>query len=149
MGGIDWSEVSTILLTSLTSAVFTGIFTGILIFIFQKAVVERWMARNLEQFKIDLQLAASEHQIRFAKLYEGRAKAIAELYTFLVRAEDSLRAVANTDLDVLSERTEKIGIAHESVQAFRSCFNEQRIYLTEDLCRRIEGMHRRLKSPHV
>ena len=42
---------------------------------------------SIEQLKSHLQLAATEHQVRFSKLHEKRAEAIAKLYALLVELQ--------------------------------------------------------------
>jgi len=74
MGGIDWLEASKILLTGLASAVFTGI----LAFSVQ-SLIKRWLSRSLEEFKLDLQLKAFEHQSWWEKKSEAYSQIIARL----------------------------------------------------------------------
>lgn len=39
----------------ISELLLTVVLTGVLVFVFQKVFVERWLSRNLEQFRIDLQ----------------------------------------------------------------------------------------------
>jgi hypothetical protein len=65
MPAIDIPVASQIFFTALVSAVFTGIF----VFIFQKVFVERWLLKNLELFKADLQrtIQNEARQLRFVE----------------------------------------------------------------------------------
>jgi len=46
-------------------------------------------AREIEQFKAQLQMMAREHEVRFSKLHEKRADIISELYVLLREANSS------------------------------------------------------------
>lgn len=46
-------------------------------------------AREIEQFKAQLQMTAREHEVRFSKLHEKRADIISELYVLLREANNS------------------------------------------------------------
>jgi hypothetical protein len=45
-------------------------------------------AKEIEQFKAQLQMMAREHEVRFSKLHEKRAEIISELYELLVEAKN-------------------------------------------------------------
>jgi hypothetical protein len=128
---IDWVETSKILLTAFASTVFTG---G-LAFSAQK-FIEGWLAKSFEKFKKDLELAAFEHQTRFARLHEKRAEVIAELYARLVRAERSFAHMLDPIPTELTgkPRDERIKIAAETVNDFFSYFEEHRLFLYPELC---------------
>src|SRR5580658_2945735 len=51
-----------------------------------KSLIGNFLAKDLEKFKGDLQLAAVEHQIRFSRLHDKRATVLADLYKLLVVA---------------------------------------------------------------
>ena len=53
---------------------------------FGRSVVSQVLAKDIEKFKADLQLAAVEHQVRFTKLHERRTEILVELYELLVQA---------------------------------------------------------------
>ena len=133
---IDWSKVSEILLTGLTSAIFTGI----LAFVAQK-YIELWLSKTLEKFKVGLQLSAFEHQTRFTKLHEKRAEVIAEFYRRLVETEQLLLfpnfLLENhdkpPDRELIQKEFEKIG-------ELTRYFEKNRIYFPENLCTKIEQL---------
>jgi hypothetical protein len=134
--GMNWGQI-------LTTALTSSIFTAILAFL-GKSIIEQWLKRNLEKFKIDLGLAAFEHQTRFTKLYEKQAEVIAELYKQLVRTQSNLRSLAyviDSDAPHKTKR-EKDEAALNSVTALWDHFEECRIYLPESLGKKIEEFHK-------
>jgi len=136
MGSIDFPEASKILLTGAVSAIFTGILAfGV------QSLIKRWLSRSLEEFKINLQLAAFEHQTRFTKLHEKRAKAIAEFYKRLVQAQywtESMGSIiADKDGMSVQERTER---AAKESNALEMHFAENRLYFDEKTCVKIEDL---------
>jgi hypothetical protein len=135
MDNVDWSEATKILLTAITSAVFTGI----LAFAGQK-IIERWLSRNLEQFKTELQLSLFRHQTRFATLHDKRAEVIAELYLRLARAERSLKIAAMLVAQNNTQQFEKLTSALDNTKAFFSYFEEHRLYIPRKLAGRLQQL---------
>jgi hypothetical protein len=123
--------------------------TGILLYAFQRVVDER-ADKRLTAFRADLQKAAFEYQTRFAKLHEGRASIIAELYKKLTRVEHSLELSSQglhlrADLKAphqaaLAESRKLFESAMGCVSEFQAYFNENRIFLSRPLCAKIEEM---------
>jgi len=129
---IDWPEASKILLTGLVSAIFTGV----LAFAAQK-IIERWLSRSLEKFKVDLQLAAFEHQTRFTDLHKRRAEAIAEIYKRLARAEKILQLFSlpiiyygESDKPGWQQVSEKLAPTEKAVSAVSDFYRENKIFLS-------------------
>ena len=122
-------------LTALASSAFTALFAFVL-----KTPIQRWLEKSLERFKVDLQLAAFEHQTRFTKLHEKRADVIAELYKRLVRADRSFKQAAAAPFKPAepSQATK----ASEDGSAFSQYFEEHRIFLAGDLCEQIDDLNK-------
>jgi len=120
--------------------------TGILLYVFQKVIDER-VEKRLEKFKTSLQSAAFEHETRFAKLHEERAKIIVELFKLLVIVERSLISSSQgIHLNADSKLPRNVAIqdsknifegAIKSFVNFQNYFDENRILLSEPLCRKI------------
>ena len=137
---IPWVQI---LVVALTSSAFTTGMLAMLLFA-GKSLIERWLARNLEKFKVDLQLAAFEHQTRFTKLHEKRTEVIAGLYKRLVQIQYSLDSLAK-EKEIPIFEPEKVKdkerIARESLVEFGKYFVDHRLYFTESLCGTIEKFH--------
>lgn len=134
---IPWTQI---LIAALTSSAFTTGLLAILLFA-GKSLIERWLSRNLEKYKAELQLAAFEHQTRFTKLHEKRAEVIAELYKRLVQFQGSVQRLAN----IIGDERECEGlyeiyceVALGSWETFMEYFEENRVYLTENLCEKFD-----------
>jgi len=131
-------DLKEILVTVLINAVVTGgLFFGL------QKVIERRLQRSLEKFKMDLQLAAFEHQIRFTKLYERRAEVIAELHKRFLRIQSGLY----TMLYQLEEgrpisSSEADGTVYETTKTLGDYFKENLIYIPEGLCNKIETLNK-------
>jgi len=123
--------------------------TGILLYSFQRVIDER-ADKRMAEFKADLQAAAFEHQTRFAKLHEERAKIIAELYKKLTRVEYSLlfssqgihlRADLELPRDIAVDESKRLfESALKRVSEFQEYFDENRVFLSKPLCVKIENM---------
>jgi hypothetical protein len=95
--------------------------------------------KSLEKFKVDLQLGAFEHQTRFTKLHEQRAKIVAELYARLVKMQRSFVSMLNplpvrsTDDSIMV----RIKVAQESANEFLEYFDENQIFLDSEICSKL------------
>lgn len=138
MWPIARDKLSQILLTGLASAIFTGV----LAFLFQ-SFIKQWLSRNLEEFKVNLQLAAFEHQTRFTKLHEKRAEVIAELYKRLVKTERGLRLVLDTIPGLPPEHLleETLRPVLDSIPDFSSYFEMNSIYLDGNVCGKLKDLN--------
>jgi hypothetical protein len=91
---------------------------------------------EIERLKNSLQLITVEHQVRFSKLHEKRAEVIATLYTRLVDVyrHGQMFVLTNQNNPQLKPYLET---QTEVVELF-SFIQLNRIYLSEDLCTRLE-----------
>jgi hypothetical protein len=85
---------------------------------------------EIERLKASLQLVATEHQIRFAKLHEKRALVIAELYTHLVEAP----AHAGKFIFQNVRDAEEAAKANTKMLELYRFINLNRIYFPEAVC---------------
>ena len=129
------------MIVALTSSAFTTGMLAMLLFA-GKSLIERWLARSLEKFKVDLQLAAFEHETKFTGFHEKRAEVIAELYKRLVQLQISVSALVSTVEETKecesSPFEPNYKKAFQSVLPFKQYFEENRLYLAKDLCDRLE-----------
>lgn len=112
-----------------------------------KASLATQHAKEIEQLRSDLRTQAFEHETRFAKAHDRRAKVIAELYRLLYHAKvdfKSLTAIiefAGEDpKDVKRQR------AIDSFNGFSTFFHENRLYLEEGICEDVEKIVDKLKD---
>ena len=99
-----------------------------------------------ERLKHDLHIAATEHQVRYAKLYERRAEAIAELYGLLVEAHWASQAfVAVFEFAGEPPKSEKYVTAMNKAAEFYRFFDKNRIYLPPELCGKLEDFVRNMR----
>lgn len=112
------------------------------------------LSKDLERFKVDLSaasstaaeelkhrlhIAATEHQVRYAKLHERRAEVIAELYGLLVEAHWAAQGfVAVFEFTGEPPKSEKYVTAMNKAAEFYRHFDKNRIYLPPDVCRKLE-----------
>ena len=89
---IDWSEASKILLTS----VATALFTGILAFAAQKLFIERRLLKSLELFRAELQ-RAREYETRQIRLAERQLE---EFYAPMIGCLRRIRAKSDLQLKI-------------------------------------------------
>jgi hypothetical protein len=85
---------------------------------------------EIERIKASLQMVATEHQVRFAKLHERRAMVIAELYGYLVETP----AHAGEFIFQNVRDREQAAKAQSKVWELYRFINLNRIYLPEPVC---------------
>jgi hypothetical protein len=99
-----------------------------------KARLQKESNKEIEQLKSALQISASEHQIRFEKLYERRAFVIAELYSLLVDMHDTGARF------VFQHNDANLEVADEKRRALYTFYAKQRIYIPEHICGLLDQM---------
>lgn len=97
---------------------------------------------EIERLKASLQLVATEHQIRFAKLHEKRAVIIAELYSYL----GETRAIARLFILGDAQNLERAEHAKTKTLELYEFINSNRIYFPEDLCGLLDKFEARLRQ---
>lgn len=99
-----------------------------------------------ERLKHELQLASTEHQVRYAKLHERRAEVIAELYTLLAETQWASQAfVAVFEFAGEPPKSEKYVTAMNKAAEFYRFFDKNRIYLPAGLCAKLEEFVRAMR----
>ncbi len=90
---------------------------------------------EIERLKADLRAAAFEHETRFARLHEKRIEIVAELYRKLAIVEDALNDVLHP-IQPGSKEDHKLRTRQAAIeaQAFFKFFNENRVFLDDQLC---------------
>lgn len=91
---------------------------------------------SIEQLKSRLQQAASEHQVRFAKLHEKRAQVIEDVYQRLVELEKSYGKFVIVDgytTDPQKQQAARDGI-NQAMYDVALLIEKHRIYLPADVC---------------
>jgi hypothetical protein len=94
-----------------------------------------------EKFGHELNTAATEHQIRYAKLYEERGQVIKEVYSLLLDLENSLEKL--TTVFQGSEWTtdsDRDKVVKGNIRKLRSYLEQNRIFFSEPLCSKIENI---------
>jgi len=125
-----------------------------------KSLVTNRLARDAEQFKItlqskadveleklrnSLQLAATEHQIRFANLHEKRALVIADLYSRLVQTRGDVARFI-----LIDPRDPKIADeTHQKTLDLLNFITLNRIYLPERVCELIDEFELTLRKSAI
>lgn len=106
--------------------------------------------KDLEKFKGQLQLAATEHEIRFSKLHEKRAEVIAELYKLLVKANWEAESFTSP-MEWVGEpdKKQKYISAMNAIAEYFRFFDQHRIYISPDLCAQLEDFAKNLRTPVI
>ena len=106
---------------------------AILVYIFKK-FFESAISKDLEEFKNQLKIQTTEHQIKYSYIHEKRAKIYSEFYTYLVRTiravEDLVRPIRTGDPFLVDQRN----ATAESYNKVASHFAENRLFFeTENI----------------
>ncbi len=103
------------------------------------------MAKDIEKFKVDLRLAAFEHETKFLKLHEQRVEVVAEIYQRLVRTESAFKYFVKPFVKVGEPPIEeKEKDTYEAAKLFSEYFNENRLWLDANTCSKIEEFDKKL-----
>jgi hypothetical protein len=132
-----------------------GIGAGLLVWLL-RSLVSQLLSRDLERYKVelnathdaqiarlraDLNAAAFEHETRFARLHEERARVVAGLYQRLAKT-NAMFSQFMQPLQIGGEQQHK-KLHQEAAQCandFIDFFNENRIYLHEDVTNAIDDL---------
>jgi hypothetical protein len=103
-------------------------------------------SNEIERLKADLRAAAFEHETRFARLHEKRIEIVAELYRKLAIAEDAFHDVLHP-IQPGSRDDHKCRTRQAAIQAqtFFTFFNQNRVFLDDQLCGLILAIKEKLR----
>ena len=88
-----------------------------------------------ERLKHDLQLVATEHQVKYSKLQARRGKVIAEMYSLLVKAHWASQSfVSIAEFGGEPTKSEKYADAMDKSAEFYRYFDKNRIFLPPAFC---------------
>ena len=106
--------------------------------------------RSIEETRHQLEMLASEHNIRFGKLHEKRAETIAELHSKL----DDAIVAANVFLNIFRSEgqnaREHFGwTANEKMGEVLNYYQKHKIYFDKELCNKLNYIFSKLIGPIV
>lgn len=115
-----------------------------------KSVLSEWLARRTKQFEAQLksdaeieierlknalQIAATEHQVRFSKMHEKRAEVIEKLYQMLTEVYwEGQRFVMTSENSPLEYQRKKFASVEPKLLETFWFLENNRIFLPKDLC---------------
>lgn len=99
-----------------------------------KAQLKANSDREIERLRADLQLAATEHQVRFSGLHAKRADTIAHSYELLVTAFNRGTDFVSPTRSRIEDFNPLFSNAMAAIQDFYDYFDRNRIYLPAKLC---------------
>lgn len=102
--------------------------------------ISHWLGERLEQVRGQIQQTISEHDTRFAYLHERRGEVIDQLYKKIFKLRKALVASLGVALDDVESLKEKRKAVHDIFYALDDYYRENRLYLDEDLCQKIEEL---------
>ncbi|MFM7591798.1 MAG: hypothetical protein ACKO85_08385, partial [Isosphaeraceae bacterium] len=112
-----------------------------------KAQLSAENAAATERLKSQLQIAASEHQIRFAKLHEKVAEVVAETYSRLYQLASAVEQYVSVveRADGPSKKERRMAVA-DAMKNFTDYFRPRRLYLPKEIADRIKAFEDKLFS---
>jgi len=103
-----------------------------------RAIVLQYFSKDLERFKSTLAMTAYEHQVRFSRLHEKRAKVIEETYTNLVDLYDvSIRFLDRFAYNQKEAATAIVQNVLKAMSRFMTHFERHRIYFDSEVSEKI------------
>lgn len=138
------SEIITLIISSIggSAALFAAVAW------LARSVVKHFLDKDLANFKLSLERATYEHQIRFSKLHEIRAQIIAELYGRLFEFHWAVCGFLR-DFHKANHDAQKIQDLDAKSYEFKDYFDKHRIYFTENICSKIDELVNALYSAYV
>ena len=133
----------------LTSAVVSGLATFF---------IQEWFKSKLQtkheleiaNFKHKLELAASERQIRYSRVFDDTAKTIATTYAQLLEFREVVLELTHTTLPMEDPNVQKLLTdAQQKKEAFLKCFPPNKLYVPKSTAKRIMDFHMLLYSSTV
>ncbi len=96
---------------------------------------------EVEKFRHELNTSSVEHQIKYSKLYEERGQVVKLTYRFLLDLETSLANLTTLfqGPDWITD-IEREKSANESISNLRKYLAQNRIFFSENLCKKIESI---------
>jgi hypothetical protein len=99
---------------------------------------------EIERLRSRLNIAATEHEVRFSRLHEKRGEVIAETYSLLQELHDRLsKYVAIMELSGDPSREERRAKAEEAYKAFSDYYVKNLIFLPKTTARNLKSIYRR------
>jgi hypothetical protein len=107
-----------------------------------KSVLKKEADKEIESLKVSLNIEASEHQIRFAKLQERRASIIEETYKKIVSLENSA-AYLTTEVETedYARLKEKADEFIDEFFEFNSFFEAHAIYFPGNIAKKVKDFN--------
>ena len=128
---MPWQEIIKFLGGSAIFAAFFG-FLG-------KVAIEAFVKGRVEVFKKDLQIATTEHSIRFQSLHGERASVIKEFYKHLINLDESLhsslRGFRLQNEPSIESEVDKLAVNYNLLREY---YLPNRIYFDKEVCEKIE-----------
>lgn len=95
-----------------------------------------------------LKKAGIDRQITYSKLHEKRIEAISSIYNglqdYLSVCKSFMMSAQHNDDDQIQGCLEEVGVG---AQSFRNVFQQNKLYLTKDLCAQIEKVFKDTQMP--
>ncbi len=139
---IDWPTVVTTILASSSIAVIIVTVIGFV----AKSIISRFLDKDLERFRTNLEKSVFEHQTRYHNLHSKRVEVIEKLYQLLVQAERDIILLTHPFQSGEPSLNEKSSAALISARESIDFFEKNRIYFRPDSCKRISGFIRELSD---
>ncbi|MBN8579755.1 MAG: hypothetical protein J0L96_03720 [Anaerolineae bacterium] len=150
MFGLDPHDINTILFTSLTSAIVTGV----VVYLIQKSI-ENSFNKRLEEFRANIQYTLFEQQTKFTRTYQKKIETLEALHQKIFLFLKNSHKLAEVTKNILSaspgkgkERNAEIDEATEKVSAayfdYLHFYAENRLFLPDKSIEVIEGINLKL-----
>jgi hypothetical protein len=110
-----------------------------------KAKLKAEADTSVERLKCELQIAASERNVRYSRIFERQATTIADLYTKLLSYYEALKEYTKfieTSGDL--PRSERLVALNKANRDFYDCFRVNKLYLPKETVDQIEAFHNEL-----
>jgi hypothetical protein len=146
---MDWVTYTQLIIAMVLAAAAVVLGMRFLFNAFFERDIERYKARlrgtyeqEIDSLRAELRTRAYEQEVRHASLYTRRADVLAELYGRLAKAHERFSRFIKQVTVVDRETSREQGrLVYDALHAFFNHFNEQRLFLDDELAAMIEDFY--------
>ncbi len=150
MFGLNTHDISTIIFTSLTSALITGV----IVYLIQKSI-DNSFTKKMEEFRASIQYTLFEQQTKFTRTYQKKIETLEllngkmillwkNLNSLAILIKNNISASSITKKDAEKEYDAATEIVSSSYLDFLHFYTENRLYLPDQSIKEIEEITKKV-----
>ena len=139
------NEMLTLIISSIGGS---AVLFAVLAFL-ARSLIKHFLEKDIQSFKLNLQRVSFEHEIRFSKLHQDRARIIAGLYDRLYEFHWAVCAFLKDFNNTNHNSVNLLDDLNDKSYKFTDFFDKHRIYFNGSTCSKIDNLINVLRSAYV